>query len=334
MVSGAGVRSRESGVGKAGVIAHQDHTLPSSAPAVVYSERLAARRAVVAEQSARLDTLSYARLASFLVGLVVAGLAFGTELFSPWFALLPVVVFLFLSRSSRWPVVGRPGPSGPRLSMRAASRVSKASPRAPGDGARFADEKHPYSADLDLFGPGSVFERLTACRTRIGEETLAAWLLAPANPDEVKERQQAVADLTPRLDLRESLAVAGANVPAADYHPLAEWGTASPEPAAHWKYWAIELLGWANVAAWIGWLFVGTTGLPVLIFGVASIALAAPLLSWSRRVLAPLERAEHNLSLLESVLARLERESFTAPRTARITGRDVGRWASCLGTDR
>ena len=95
MVSGAGVRSRESGVGKAGVIAHQDHTLPSSAPAVVYSERLAARCAVVAEQSARLDTLSYARLASFLVGLVVAGLAFGAELFSPWFALLPVVVFLF-----------------------------------------------------------------------------------------------------------------------------------------------------------------------------------------------------------------------------------------------
>ena len=52
----------------------------------------------------------------------------------------------------------------------------------------------------------------------------------------------------------------------------------------------------------------------MLIFGVASIALAAPLVSWSRRVLAPLERAEHNLSLLESVLARLERESFTAPR--------------------
>ena len=41
---------------------------------------------------------------------------------------------------------------------------------------------HPYADDLDLFGPGSVFERLTACRTRVGEDTLAAWLLAPADP--------------------------------------------------------------------------------------------------------------------------------------------------------
>ena len=228
-------RGQESGVGsreseKAGVIAdirtsHDCHHLP---PAVVYSERLAARRAVVAEQSARLDTLSYARLASFLVGLVVAGLAFGAELFSPWFALLPVVVFLFFVAKFEM-ARGRKTWAERAAAFYAGSLARlEGKPSGAGDGTRFADEKHAYSADLDLFGCGSVFERLTACRTRIGEETLAAWLLAPANPDEVKERQQAVADLTPRLDLRESLAVAGANVPAADYHPLAEWGAAHP----------------------------------------------------------------------------------------------------------
>ena len=34
-------------------------------------------------------------------------------------------------------------------------------PSGNGDGARFADDAHPYAADLDLFGPGSVYERVT-----------------------------------------------------------------------------------------------------------------------------------------------------------------------------
>jgi hypothetical protein len=187
-------------------------------------------------------------------------------------------------------------------------------PAGNGDGSRFADDAHPYSADLDLFGPGSVFERLTACRTRAGEDTLAAWLLAPAQPAEVKSRQEAVADLTPRLDLREAVAVAGADAPAADYHPLAEWGTAPREPVAAWKRGAVEILGWGNVLAWLGWFFAGTTSLPVIALGLPSLVIALPLLGWAWQVLAPLEHTLGNLSLFESLLGRLEYERFNAVR--------------------
>jgi hypothetical protein len=296
----------------------QDSPSSLSPPAAVYEERLNARRAVVAQQSERLDTLSYARLSAFLVGLVVAGLSFGAELLSPWFTLVPVFVFLYfvarfeMARGQKaWAERAAAFYSGglARLDLK---------PSGAGDGTRYSDHEHSYADDLDLFGPGSVFERLTTCRTRVGEETLAAWLLAPANPDEVRARQESVRDLTPRLDLRESIAVAGAAVPAVDYQPLAEWGGGTAETVATWKRWAVELLGWANVAAWVGWLFIGTTALPVLVFGIASIAMAAPLVPWSRRVLAPLERAERDLSLLESLLARLERERFTAARLCQL----------------
>jgi hypothetical protein len=81
-----------------------------------------------------------------------------------------------------------------------------------------------------------------------------------------------------------------------------------------WKVWAIEILGWGNVLAWVGWLFLGTTTIPVLAFGLPSLILVIPLLPWAREVLAPLEKVENDLSLLEAVLARLEREHFTAPR--------------------
>src|SRR5256885_1876886 len=81
-------------------------------------------------------------------------------------------------------------------------------------GTRFLDEKHPYGADLDLFGRGSLFELLCTARTRTGEDTLAAWLLGPADAAEVRARQEAVAELRPQLDLREDLALLGADGPA------------------------------------------------------------------------------------------------------------------------
>jgi hypothetical protein len=288
--------------------------LSPKSPAIVYAEREAARTKIAAELAARLDTLSYARLGVFLVGLIVAGLAFGAELFSPWFTLIPVVVFLYLVAKFEMTRGRKAWAERAAAYYHVGLNRLGGKPSGTSDGARFIDDAHPYADDLDLFGPGSVFERLTVCRTRIGEDTLAAWLLKPADPAEVKTRQEMVIDLTPRLDLRESIAVAGANIPAADYHPLAEWGAAPVEPVKSWKRVAVELLGWANVAAWVGWLIVGTTALPVLLFGLASLLLAIPLMSWAGRVLAPLEKSERDLSLLESVLVRLERERFTATR--------------------
>ena len=72
-------------------------------------------------------------------------------------------------------------------------------------GERFSDPHHVYAADLDLFGRGSLFELLSTARTRMGEETLAKWLLAPSTVNEIAERHAAVRELRDQLDLREDL---------------------------------------------------------------------------------------------------------------------------------
>jgi hypothetical protein len=78
----------------------------------------------------------------------------------------------------------------------------------------------------------------------------------------------------------------------------------------------IEVLGWGNVLAWLGWLFVGTREFPVLVlaFGLPSLVIAAPLVRWAQRVLKPLERTTESLALFEVLLGRIEREQFTAAR--------------------
>ena len=80
-------------------------------------------------------------------------------------------------------------------------------------GERFAAD-HPYARDLDLFGNGSLFQLLSTARTEAGEATLAGWLSAPADPEEVRARQAAVEELRPRLDFREDLAVLAARAQA------------------------------------------------------------------------------------------------------------------------
>ena len=94
-------------------------------------------------------------------------------------------------------------------------------------GERFDDPHHVYASDLDLFRRGGLFELLSAARTRMGEETLAQWLLSPSSLDQIRERQLAVAELRPQLDLAEDLAVLGEDAKVG-VHPeaLIRWAEA------------------------------------------------------------------------------------------------------------
>ena len=61
-----------------------------------------------------------------------------------------------------------------------AARIQDNWMRPEPSGERFKNADHPYADDLDIFGPGSMFQLLSLCRTPMGEERLAQWLLAPA----------------------------------------------------------------------------------------------------------------------------------------------------------
>src|SRR5205085_415056 len=125
-------------------------------------------------------------------------------------------------------------------------------------GERYVDAAHPYAQDLDLFGAGSVFELLCTARTRIGEDTLAGWLKAPADPATIRARQQAVSELRPRVDLREALAVVAEEARSGvDPIMLAAWGEAPPTLRVggfRIQVWLCTALGVSGFAA--GWILV------------------------------------------------------------------------------
>ena len=290
-------------------------------PRSAYTERLEARRRAVAQHDQRHRTIGNLRLLVFAGAGVLAWLIWGRGLIGAIWLGLPAALFMGLIVAHERALRAR------RAALRAVAHYERALARMDGQwaghgetGERFLDGAHPYAADLDLFGPASLFELLSTARTRMGEETLAHWLLEPASPDALRARHEAVAELRPMLDLREDLSSLGEDVQTG-VHPaeLAAWGEAHREgllesPRARAIAFAIPCLVAVSAVLW------GVQGWRDPFF--AMLAAVAIFIARYRRVVArvveAVEQPAHDLALLAKVLARLEQERFASARLAEL----------------
>lgn len=313
-------------------IGNPNATAPSAAdesPAAVYSRRLAGNHQRLAREQRRHHWLGYAKIADFLAGVLLAIALIHTPRLYTWL-LVPIGIFIallivhdrVLRRLKKLERVTD-------FYARGLARLNDQWAGTGETGERFLSADHPYARDLDLFGAGGLFELLCTARTRAGEAQLADWLLEPAPPDAVAARQQAVADLCPRLQLREQLFTAGETVRLGVLpDALAAWGEAKPGLRAGWLPWVLGLLGLAWIVALVTWWVHGIEVLPIN----ADDAVSGPrwwtlvvlsLVNYGiGRMMKPrvdgaaeaIEHAAQDLQLLGEVLSVIESESYQAPR--------------------
>ena len=184
-------------------------------------------------------------------------------------------------------------------------------------GERFADDAHPYALDLDLFGRGSLFERTCLARTGAGEEALAGWLKAPADPEEVRARQAAVAELRNAIEAREQMALLSPEG-TIDLTGLRDWVVAAPEPGPTWLRGVAVGLVAVLLAALVGWLALGLGPYPLLVVLAAEGAMAYRMRERVRATVAGVRGRSDELYLLADLLARLERGRFRSPWLCRL----------------
>lgn len=211
-------------------------------------------------------------------------------------------------------------------------------------GERFQNPDHIYSGDLDVFGRGGLFELICVARTAEGEQRLANWLLSSAPPAEVRERQAACADLRPRIQLREDLALLGDDIRAGVHaSSLAAWGAAPAVALPAGVRCIAPIVAIYNVATFAAFMLHGLTARPFLAGLVAAIFMGFVLRKPVAAIVAASETPAADLQVLSLLLARLEGEAFEAPalrriRTALETGgapasasiRRLGRWMEFL----
>lgn len=273
-------------------------------------QRHGAERDRLAERERR---LSWSRLACIVVALALVWIGLDSGWFAAWWACLPIGFFVVLvvlhDRTARQ---RQRAERAVRFYERALARLENRWQGGGAGGEAYRPAGHLYADDLDLFGPGSLFELLCLARTRAGEATLAQWLLSPAAPTTVAARQRAIGELAPRLELREELAVLGDDVRAGlEPEALLAWSQA---PADLGSGWPGRLAVFLVVAAAITlglWASEVTSALPFL---AAASAEAGFALYWRRRVrqvLTAVDRPTRDLRLLEATLRRIEDEPWS-----------------------
>jgi hypothetical protein len=186
-------------------------------------------------------------------------------------------------------------------------------------GADFLREDHVHARDLDVFGEGSLFQFLCTARTRLGERALAGWLTAPADAAEIRVRQQAVAELTPDVGLRERLALLGAHADERlePEEPLA-WAAHGPVPARAWERIAAVALAGLAVAATAAWLFLGAGLLPLALVFLVELAFGRIVGARLARMTRGVERAGRQLATLAELVALIEGRVARAGRLAAL----------------
>ncbi len=280
-----------------------------------YEQRLQARESRVVQHEKVHILLGNLRLVLVVIATALAWSTFHKHVVSPAWLLAPAALFIavtgYHSRILRARDLAQRAVSFYRNGL---SRITDRWPGTGQTGERFDDPHHVYASDLDLFGRGSLFELLSTARTRMGEDTLAQWLLSPSTLEQIRERHAAVAELRSQLDLAEELAVLGEDA-RVGVHPeaLTGWAEAPNRMAPEWLRWAAPVLAASAVASVVAWGIWGMAT-PLVLVVVVEAILTYRLRSALDAVLHSAEHAFHDLELLSGLLARLENQRFQAPR--------------------
>lgn len=178
-------------------------------------------------------------------------------------------------------------------------------------------EAPPLARDLNLTGRASLLHLLGTAHTPPGKSVLVGWLLAttaPA-PADLAERQAAVAELAPEIDLRQELEVKARpleRVPP-DSERFLRWAEDRPWLPG-WAVWLAPLLALATVTTLLLALGRLLPFWPFLVLVVVNLTLTH---LYGERIVATFDRisaGEGEFQLYAEALGGLAGRSFASPR--------------------
>jgi hypothetical protein len=279
-----------------------------------YAHRLRAREGEVSRLNKLHERVGNGRLALGALALIVAWVALVQRAVSPLWLLAPAAGFVALVIYHG--ALRRRRVSAERILTYYKHGLARVEDRWSGlgsTGERFAAASHIYAADLDLFGKDSLFQLVSLARTRMGEDTLAGWLLGPAPLETIQARQASVKDLRERLDLREQIAVLG-DTAEVGVRPeaLLAWAQAPNQLRHRGLLWAGFLLPALAILTAVIWSVQGLMT-PFILVILIEAGVAYSQRAKVGAVLRETDYAFRDLKLFAGLLLRIERASFSAP---------------------
>jgi len=197
-----------------------------------------------------------------------------------------------------------------------------------GAGDNFIDQDHFYSKDLDLFGRGSIYQLVCSARTSVARQTLAFWMKVPAEPNEIRARQEAISELSSRRDLPESVATAGP-MQASDFRPdflkawVAESASMYPLGTRLLAFLLALAVSVSPILYWLGFLSVHTLWVTFQVLLLTEVVFALVFRGRVKSILESLDTLSLELPIMRELLQIMEREQFSSAKLKALS--DLGR---------
>jgi hypothetical protein len=291
-----------------------------SDPKAEYSRRLESYQQIAAAKNRVHIQIGNSKLAVIAVGLVVAWFSLGRRVISSEWLWAPIATYLILAWIHQRVIRARTrAETAVAMYRRGIARMEDRWAGTGQSGERFRNREHVYADDLDLFGPGCLFELLSTARLPMGENQLAHWLQTPSTRAEILERQTLVAELRDKLDLQRDLGVMGEELRARlNPEQLVGWAEAKREMPGAAAHVAAIFLALAFIATF-AWSTAHLNSWPVLIVLVFEMLFRRALYHRAHHVNEGVACNAEGLLLFADVLQRLERETFSCARLQSLT---------------
>lgn len=242
-----------------------------------YEERLASQQAIVDQCVQRWNQVAILRGTTFLLSLIPLGMAVaGVAGFHwPWVGVAAVIFFGFLVIAFFHE--GMQTNSRRATSMASYYRESLARCRRQWKQIEVPDIEIPdkflaVSTDLNLLDSTSVYKLLGIVRTPSGIEALREWIITGASVEEIKRRQDAVAELKPAIDWREKFWLSCQQLSSGGSGPreFVQWCESGHWFARRcWLLWVARVTSLVSIISLIG-IFTGF-GIALPILGVSCL---------------------------------------------------------------
>lgn len=189
------------------------------------------------------------------------------------------------------------------------------------DGSVYTPPLHDYAQDLDIFGPGSLYQYTNRTTSEQGQQTYSAWLLNPAHSDLIIQRQQAAKELSPLYHWRQQLHAYGLDhvVTIITQRKMERW---LRQPlqflAPSWKFIRVFLPAIILVASL---LTIITDWIPTPVFyGFAFIffIISSAISRKVQPIYTDLDKVVQEISTLAKILAWVESAFWTSPALTQL----------------
>jgi hypothetical protein len=167
-----------------------------------YNQRASAAQQEAVKYKKLANTYSLLRLSIFALIVVAISIAVQQDNFTIVAVAFVVLIFAFawlVSRQSRFEKLKQYFDDLQKVTLNEVASIQTHA-NIYNDGARFASEKHFYTADLDIFGNASLYQLVNRTATSTGNAKLADWFDEPSIKEIILPRQEAIKEIATKKD--------------------------------------------------------------------------------------------------------------------------------------